>query len=81
MSKNINRRNFLGLTGSTLSLGMVSGANSSSATNTDFPNLSRELVSNIHGLIQQTPFVNTHEHLPSESERIENKKIKRKHLL
>lgn len=73
MSKNINRRNFLGLTGSTLSLGMVSGANSSSATDTDFPNLSRELVSNIHGLIQQTPFVDTHEHLPSESERIANK--------
>lgn len=76
MNENINRRNFIGLTSSTLSLGMLSGANVSSTTN--FSNLSIDLFSNIHELIKQTPFVDTHEHLPPESERIANKENKEK---
>lgn len=71
MFENINRRDFIGITGSTLSLSMVSGANSSSTPG--IPNLSQELISSVHELIEKTPFVDTHEHLPPESDRIANK--------
>jgi len=76
MSTNINRRNFIGITGSTLSLSMVSGATSTDTLNTT--NLSQKLISSIHELIEKTPFVDTHEHFPPESDRIANKSNKDK---
>lgn len=76
MPKNINRRDFIGITGSTLSLSMVNGTSPSSAT--DIPNLSKQLISNLYELVDKTPFIDTHEHLPSEADRIANKNNKEK---
>ncbi|HOL19249.1 MAG TPA: amidohydrolase family protein [Candidatus Hydrogenedens sp.] len=71
MSENINRRDFIGITGSTFSLSMLGGTNSPSIIATS--NLSTELLSDVYGLVEKTPFVDTHEHLPPESDRIANK--------
>ncbi len=71
MPKNINRRDFIGITGSTLSLSIASNDNFISPTTK--PNTSSELISNILNLIEKTPFVDTHEHLPPENDRIANK--------
>ncbi|MGC8844332.1 MAG: hypothetical protein ACP5QY_00630 [Candidatus Hydrogenedens sp.] len=76
MSKNINRRDFIGITGSTLSLSMVSNTTSRDTLNT--PSLSQKLISSIQELIEKTPFVDTHEHLPPETGRVANKSNKDK---
>ncbi len=74
MSININRRDFIGMTGSTLSLNMT--CNQFPLTQITIP--SQELFQNLHDWVKKTPFVDTHEHLPPETERIANKTDKDK---
>lgn len=76
MSQDINRRDFLNLTYSTVPLGMLQGTYFSTATNS--ASSSQKLLSDLFQLIQKTPFIDTHEHLPPEAERIANKNNKDK---
>ncbi|MCX8065313.1 MAG: amidohydrolase family protein [Candidatus Hydrogenedentes bacterium] len=73
MSKDINRRDFIGLAGSSVGVGIF-GNNPKSSKEADIGNIgSKGPVSEIQVLVEKTPFIDTHEHLPPESERVSNK--------
>lgn len=70
MSDMVNRRCFMGATGSALGLGVTGCA--SMAEGTHNPAVSAALAGSIRELVDQTPLVDTHEHLLPEADRVAN---------
>ncbi len=76
MTININRRDFISLTSSTLSLNIISSANALPQDTSQ--TISSQFLNDLHELVKTTPFVDTHEHLPPESDRVANKNNREK---
>lgn len=71
MSDSVNRRSFIGATGSALGLGMVAQANALESAGS-LVSSGETLADGMRALVDQTPLMDTHEHLPPESKRLEN---------
>lgn len=74
MRDSVNRRKFIGATGSALGVGLGMGV-SGCVTNPEYtscPADATPVAGTIGALVNQTPLMDTHEHLPPEAERLEN---------
>ena len=68
MNESVNRRAFMGATGTVLSLGM--GGCATLPARQDWAVAAAVPEGGIHSLVEQTPLMDTHEHLPPESKRV-----------
>lgn len=73
MDNIINRRNFIGVASSTLGASFITNPNASTQTVEIEGKVSTQLLNDVYKLVKETPFVDTHEHLYSESLRLANK--------
>jgi len=72
--ENIDRRNFIStLGGTTFCMGMAGAESIGDNINNNDMFASKEIFKEVKDIVDKTSFVDTHEHLPSESERIANK--------
>ncbi len=76
MTEKLDRRHFIGATGSALALGAASvahaQADASHAPRIPGPEPATPLGRSIEALVEQTPLVDTHEHLAPEADRVAN---------
>lgn len=74
MGQSLDRRNFIGAAGAVIGMGVAGSAAYSGATEEAHPPLhTGTLAADIRALVDKTPIVDTHEHLWSESKRIQEK--------
>ncbi|MGI6139911.1 MAG: amidohydrolase family protein [Candidatus Hydrogenedentales bacterium] len=76
MTDAVNRRKFIGATGTALSVGLGIGATGDAAAlKSGYPSFpaAGAVYEDIAALVAQKPFIDTHEHLPPEAERINHK--------
>lgn len=78
MKEGINRRDFISSAGFSFGAGIFGELSQREKPSIQTGNISQNALFELYHFIEKTPFIDTHEHLPPESERISNKDDKSK---